>query len=97
MNDANVIWCEKSQWRSKHSKVYQAQIKNHLRTLKSQSVVVCFHEGTDKTLKLCLSFSNIDKIYVYRLEFFFSKMKHCLSTSNFFKINSRYYRLEFTA
>lgn len=37
---------------------------NHLRTLKSQSVVVCSHEGTDKTLKLCLSLSNIDKIYV---------------------------------
>lgn len=46
---------------------------NHLRTLKSQSVVVCFHEGTDKTLKLCLSLSNIDKIYVYRLEFFSPK------------------------
>lgn len=46
---------------------------NHLRTLKSQSVVVCSHEGTDKTLKLCLSLSNIDKIYVYRLEFFSPK------------------------
>lgn len=49
---------------AKHLKVYQAQIKNHLRTLKSQSVVVCSHEGTDKTLKLCLPLSNIDKIYV---------------------------------